>query len=296
MLKTKVLKSLSYFDVFNHPLTKHEIGSLCLNGEAKHLLHEAIDSLLNEGICYEFDGYLSFHKNVKELVEKRRYKEKEAKAYFDKLPFYARIIKSFPFVRGIAISGSLSKNVMHEGGDIDYFIITTAGRLWICRTMLVLFKKLFLFNSRKYFCVNYFVDETNLEIIDKNVFTAIEVTHLAAVYNSSLIDNLKQVNSWTKEYIPNFNHPLDLEAFEGNGKIKQAVEKLFYGGFGDRIDLLLMRLTYKRWSKKFKHFDPKKLELTMRSNRGISKHHPRDFQNKVLREYTHRLNKLEINS
>ncbi len=97
---------------------------------------------------------------------------------------------------------------MHEDGDIDFFIITKADRLWICRTLLVLYKKVFLLNSRKYFCVNYFVDENNLKIKDKNMFTAIEVKHLLSVYNPELIGHFKEINNWTNEFIPgSLNRP-----------------------------------------------------------------------------------------
>jgi len=205
------------------------------------------------------DGYYSMQKSIDAQIKKRLAKEKEAKKYYKKLPFFVNMISKFPFVRGIAISGSLSKGVMYEDGDIDYFIITAKDRLWICRTFLVLFKKIFLFNSKKYFCVNYFVDENNMNIIDKNMFTAIEVTHLMPVFNQELVDQLKTKNNWTTSFLPNFKYPLkpNLNTFKKKKK-----------------NLLV---------------DIGKFELTLRTNRGISKHHPQDFQNKVLKGLQERL-------
>src|SRR5947207_638283 len=57
--------------------------------------------------------------------------------------FMTLIIKRFPFVRGVFLSGDLSKGVAHADSDIDYVIVTAPHRLWICRSMLVLFKKTF---------------------------------------------------------------------------------------------------------------------------------------------------------
>ena len=182
---------------------------------------------------------------------------------------------------------------MYDGGDIDYFIITAPKRLWICRTLLVLFKKVFLLNSKKYFCVNYFVDEDNLEIIDKNMFTATEVSYLLPVFNEELILQLKQKNNWTKEYFPHFTHPLKLNINASKNKKWKGIESLFSEKMGDLLDLWLMKITFKRWQKKFKHFNSSKFELTMRTNRGISKHHPQDFQNKVLGEWNQRMTNLE---
>ncbi|MBK8679672.1 MAG: hypothetical protein IPN25_13810 [Sphingobacteriales bacterium] len=48
------------------------------------------------------------------------------------LPLAFRISKfigSFPFVRGVLLSGSLSKNRLAADGDIDYFIIAQPNAL-----------------------------------------------------------------------------------------------------------------------------------------------------------------------
>jgi hypothetical protein len=292
--KVQILKLLSYFDIFNHPLAKGELINLCGESENSSSYDIALSELSKTQKCFSTDDFYSPKENITELVTERKNKEKEASKYFKKLPFYTKIIKSFPFVRGIAISGSLSKSVMFNDGDIDYFIVTRANRLWICRSLLIIFKKLFLLNSKKYFCVNYFVDENNLKIIDENIFTAIEITYLAPVYNKDLIEKLKEANNWTKSYFPNFKHPLQFDEFEGHNYFKKIIESLFRGNIGDRIDLFFMKVTYNRWKVKFKHFNPEKFELTMRTNRGVSKHHPLDFQNRVIKEYQERLNRFGI--
>lgn len=291
-MKTEILKYVCYFDIFNHPLRQDELKKL--SGIKGDDFKESLIALLDEKKCFEYKRYYALKENVQELVEIRNEKEKEAQYYFKKLPFYAKLIRSFPFVSGIGISGSLSKNVMHEDGDIDYFIITKPNRLWICRTFLVAFKKVFLFNSKKYFCVNYFVDENNLMIPDKNIFTAIETTHLIPVYNYKLIAKFKTANNWTDDYLTGFEHPIKLKEVTGKSWLGKFIEFIFKGKLGDRLDFYLMRFTYRKWEKKFKHFDTSKFDLTMRTNRGVSKHHPRDFQNKVLGEYEARLNQLNI--
>src|SRR4029453_8923510 len=96
------------------------------------------------------------------------------------------LIASFPYVRCVCISGSLSKKYFDDTTDIDFFVITKPGRLWVCRTFLILFKKLFLLNSKKYFCINYFIDSDNLEIPDQNIFTATELTTLIPMHDYEL--------------------------------------------------------------------------------------------------------------
>ena len=286
-----ILKWLAYFDVFQHPLTSKELAQLCSCDV--EVIKEQVEHLEKERRCFIHGDYVSINSDVETLVEQRKFKEDEAGKYFSKLPRYVRLIRKFPFVKGIAISGSLSKNVMYEDGDVDYFIITQENRMWLCRTLLILFKKTILLNSRKYFCLNYFVDEKNLKIRDKNIFTAVEIAYLLPVYNLELFDDLKKQNNWVSNFIPPVD--LDISTIQLEKKKRSSVlEKIFSKNLGEKLDIYFMQLTYKRWQKKFSNFPKVKFDQTMRSERGVSKHHPKDFQNTVLSIYESKLKMLNI--
>ena len=109
--------------------------------------------------------------------------------------FMAHIIKRFPFVRGIFISGSLAKWNVSTQTDIDFFIITKRGRLWLTRSALIAFKKFFLLNSKKFFCLNYFITDDHLEIEDRNIFTAIEIASVKPIFNLELYLKFLEANS-----------------------------------------------------------------------------------------------------
>lgn len=288
-----ILKWLCYFDIFSHPLTNQEIYKLC-NYSSSSDLQADLDELIANNSIYSQDQFYSIQQEIDKLIQERTKKEQEAKKYFKKLPRYAKLIARFPYVKGIAISGSLSKNIMYEDGDIDYFIITNKERLWVARTFLILYKKVFLLNSRKYFCVNYFVDEDNMRLHDENIFTAVEIAHLSPVYNQHVFDTLKKQNEWTKAHLNNFEPPVTLEQQKSGGLFKKSTEYMLNGSLGEWLDTYFMKMTYKRWQKKFKDFPKEKFDQTMRSNRGVSKHHPRDFQTKVLKEFNLRLAKFGI--
>lgn len=286
-MQERILQYLSYFAIFDHPLSIKELSNFFQKD-----IDQEVKTLIESKKCFQFEGYLSAEKDIKRLVGARKEKEALADHYFKRLPRYVRIIKNFPFVRSVALSGSLSKKVMHQDGDIDYFIITSPGRLWICRTLLVLFKKVFLLNSRKYFCINYFIDEKNLEIHDKNMFTAVEASHLVPLYNIDLLQKFWSSNAWIKEYFEEFKVSEKHLIKSKSIPLKTVFESFLSLRIFDRLDLYFMKVTHKRWAKKFGHFDAKKLELTMRSNRGVSKHHPKDFQNRVLKEYSKNIEKI----
>lgn len=289
--KTGILKWLAYFDIFQHPLTNVELAMLCACETT--LIDKEVLELEKAQQCFFCDGFVSLNRDISSLINDRRVKELEAQNYFEKLPRYVRLIRRFPFVKGIAISGSLSKNVMYKDGDVDYFIITSENRLWLCRTLLILYKKTVLLNSRKFFCLNYFVDEKNLKIPDENLFTAVEIAYLLPVYNVAIFDQLKAENGWIQKFIPPVNTGISTIQLEKRTN-SYLLEKLVQGKLGDTLDTFFMKLTYRRWQRKFPAFPKVKFDQTMRTQRGVSKHHPRDFQAKVLTTYKSKLQTLNI--
>jgi predicted nucleotidyltransferase len=110
-----------------------------------------------------------------------------------------RLLIKFPFVRGVGISGSLSKNFADDKSDIDLFIITEKDRLWIARTLMHCFKKLtFLANRQHHYCMNYYVDEQQLQIAEKNIYTAIEVDTLIPLEGDVVFEQFYTANTWTR--------------------------------------------------------------------------------------------------
>ncbi len=197
----------------------------------------------------------------------------------------SKLIAKFPFVESISISGSLSKNYMEADSDIDFFIITKPKRLWLCRGLLVVFKKLFLFNSRKHFCINYYVDSNNLLIADQNIFTATEIVHLIPTYNGDLFLEFLKQNAWSKIYYPNKNAPKLFGIPRVKSSVRVFLEWMINGTVGEWLDGFFFRITLNRWKKKFGHFNEDEFDLNLRSRKNISKHHPRGYQKVVLDAY-----------
>ena len=197
-LLSQLLEPIFYYDVFQHPLRLEEIHQYA---NCQNLLELAQTSkILNQATKA---GYLFVNKGFYQLtenpisVQKRIENNQRANKYIKRAQRISKFMLMFPFVRAVFVSGSLSKNVMPQDGDIDYFIVTKPGRLWIARTFLILFKKIFLFNSYKYFCVNYFVDEKMLEIEEKkslycyrncNNFTHAGPSDLSTIYRCQYLD------------------------------------------------------------------------------------------------------------
>lgn len=277
-----VLHTLMYFDVFRHTLTLGELHRYC-QWKACSLpdVVLAVEELQSKGITSHCEGF-HFLSGSERYVALRRERNARAAAYFPKAEKWSRFISGFPFVRSVCISGSLSKGTMDKGGDIDYFIITEPQRLWVARTLLILFKKLFLLNSKKYFCVNYFIDTAHLSIPDRNLFTATEIVFAKPMHGGDAFKSFLHENGWAKQSYPNAALCAEGIPSVRNGKLKRFTEKMLGGKTGSWLDDLFFRITLRRWKQKFPHLREAHFEVDFRSRKHVSKHHPQGFQRVVL--------------
>jgi hypothetical protein len=293
----ELLRSLLYFEIFQFPLKVNELKRFCGKPTTIKEVEDELIWLVQAGYVKHKSGFYSTaEQDIDSIVERRKKGHITADKMLKTVKRYSKLISGFPFVRGIYLSGSLSKGYADKKSDADYFIITKPGRLWICRMLLVGFKRIFLFNSHKYFCVNYFIDEEGLEIQDKNIFTATELATLIPTCNTSLYWKLMQANAWLKEFFPNtlFEGVSGEETIRGNQTwLKLAGEKILSGKFGDKLDNYCYKITVAKWKKKFKSLSKEELELNLRSKKNVSKHHPQGFQIKVVNVFNEKVKDFE---
>lgn len=284
-IKAGIINQLLYSEVFEHPLTPEELLRFSPVKEkcTPEKINAAIQELESDNLVRSNGTYISiFEQNGK--IEKRETGAQRANQLFEKAVRVASFIQKFPFVEGVGISGSLSKGILHDDGDFDFFIITKPDRVWVARTMLILYKKIFLLNSRKYFCVNYFIDSDHLEIEEKNRFTAVEVSTLIPAAGE-IFEQFYHQNRWVTDYFPNgARTSFETKTIRKPG-FSRFLQKILGGKLGHMADKRAMKITLNRWKRKFSDFDHDKFDLTMKSRRYVSKHHPNDFQNKVLGKF-----------
>ncbi len=302
-VESAIVQTLIYFEMFSYPLTDREVWQFASydpteKGDARpevsfEVFRGKLQQLVEQGIVYVYQGYYQT-RNHPEWVERRRDNNRRADTLLPVARRMARLIAAFPYIRAVFVSGSMSKHSMKPDSDIDFFLITTPGRLWLARTLLVVFKKLFLFNSHKYFCINYFIDTEHLAIEEKNLFTAIEMVTLLPMYGSDGYHSFCRHNDWAWHTFPNCpQRPLDHVPPYAGSWFKRGIEWLLNSNFGTWLDQQAMQVTVGYWRKKFKHLDDSTFSVALKSRRHISKHHPLFFQKKVLDYLSQRMREME---
>jgi hypothetical protein len=276
-----VLKTILYFSIFKYPLTDEEIFTYT-NISSKEEVKKQLSVLLDKKIVFKTDNYYT-NGSTPELVSRRIKGNKMANEIMPKAIKISRKIAKFPFVESVNLSGSLSKGYYDLEDDIDFFIITKPNRLWIARTLLILYKKVFLLNSKKHFCVNYFISSNNLEISERNRFTATEMTTLIPVYGSTFYRKLLDANKWVADYFPNQKNTYNTSLRTVKKPILTLIiESILNTKAGCFIDDYFRKITLQKWNIKFNHLEKNDFNIAMKSTKNISKHHPQNFQKKVI--------------
>ncbi len=301
-VRENVLRTLLYYDIFSHPLNSDELFIfLHRNSLEKGEINQALGKL-TEGdgdVLGQRDGYFYVKPN-EQYVNLRIQRERYSKKMWKTARFVTHIIKRFPFVRAVLITGTLSKNSSDKRSDLDFMVITERERLWISRTLLMLFKKIFLLNSYKYFCINYFITTESLEVGEKNIFSAHEVAYIKATFNEDLMYSFIRSNDWVTEFFPNYvlgDPYLHSSGYKVNNRrsyIQKLFELFFAGKFGDRLNGYFLRTTIKHWKKKYSHLPEDLRNHMFESKYNVSKTHPGNMQNKILNLYRERLKKYNM--
>lgn len=290
-----ILQTLAYFDIFQYPLLKIEIKSFLSQKISDEALEAALKPLVYSGAVFEIDQFYSL-KNDLEIIHKRQKGNFLAKNLLPKATKIGSFLYRFPYVRAVAISGSLSKNYVEEKADIDFFIITKKDRLWIARTFMHLFKKLtFLAGKQHLYCMNFYIDEDSLLISEKNIYTATEIITLLPVAGRASLKDFFEFNAWAGEWFPNYSYVPLAGIYNKNSRLKKLVERIFNKRGGDRFDNFLFKWTNRRWQKKEERGDKNVKGRTMNlvAGKHFAKSNPGSFQENIIAIYNQKITMLK---
>lgn len=151
----------------------------------------------------------------------------------------ARLLRHLPFVRALALTGSLAADDAREAADVDLLVIVAPGRL---ATAFLLMGPASTLLRRRLFCPNYYLSEARMEIAPANRYVARELAQARCL--SGPLDELHRSNPWLHDAFPNAGPPDP--GLPGGGAIQRVLELPLRGRLGDRLERFATRLAHSR--------------------------------------------------
>ena len=202
-IETAILQTVAYVDEFDYPLTAGEVHHYLIGMSATR---EQVEVSLGNGRLIPHrlsrqDNYFMLP-GRESLAAIRQQRQHIAQQMWPQALKYGRLMAHLPFVRMVAVTGSLAVNNAIEGADIDYLVITENGRLWLTRAFVICIVRL----AARWgisLCPNYFLTQRALYIADQNLYTAHELVQMIPLSGLDVYYHLQKANSWTGHYLPN---------------------------------------------------------------------------------------------
>lgn len=170
-----------------------------------------------------------------------------------KINLIAWYLQLTPFIRFIAITGSMAFNLAKDESDINIFIIARAKRIWTCFYFSRLLLKLMwqLRTSEKKagkICPNHYVTDEYLIINPQNAYFAQQYSHLIPIFDEKhLCTKFFTANKWMEEL--GYSRPvcaLNLVQSNTLNFLRHVLEICLAGGLGNWLEHLLKKSQLKR--------------------------------------------------
>jgi hypothetical protein len=251
-LESGIIKTLLYFSIFDYPLTQDElVRYIRIKIIDENIFQSSLDELLQKKLIYRINGFILLIDN-EDFVRRRLNANRLTKKYLPIAFKFSKILFHFPFVRGVCLSGSISKNNFYEGNDIDFFIITEKKRIWFVRLLIICYLKTLGKKRCIFFCVNYFI-ERGSSINPMNIFTATELMTLIPTSGINTCLEFINQNKWINQYFPNFIITGDARnPYEPALRLKRFMEFISSNKLFDFMNFAIMKFMIKRMQWKIK--------------------------------------------
>ena len=201
-----VLRSVVYASLFDYPLEPAQLEASLIGVAADQV---AIDRWWRESdllqATIEYRDGLYFPAGRSDLVRTRSRREGVSRELLDRDRRILSFVANMPFVRMVALSGSLAHLNAEGSADLDLFVITAPHRVWSVTVATLVLAK--LLGWRKRLCMNYVVSEQALTIEPPDLFSANQIVHLRPLGGTGVFARFLEANPFVKSFYPNFEGP-----------------------------------------------------------------------------------------
>jgi hypothetical protein len=197
------LRSVLYAAVFDYPLTIDQLHEALIDIRATpdDIARWYDESYTLQHLIDCSDGYF-FPRGRRDLLDLRHAREVISRSVLGELRQPLSLVLRMPFVRMVALSGSLAHLNASGEADLDLFMITKANRVWSVTTTLLVLAR--LFGWRRQLCLNYVISETHLAVEPDDLFSANQIVHLRPLSGGDLYRRFIGANPFVEDFYPNF--------------------------------------------------------------------------------------------
>lgn len=252
-LATAIVQTVAYVDVFDYPLLPAEVHRYLVGRPAPL---EAVEKLLSNGALVphhleRYDEYVTLP-GRRQIVETRWLREAHARQLWPLARHYGALMAQLPFVRMVAVTGSLAVNNAEPDADIDYLIVTANGRLWLSRAFVILIVRLAATRGVR-LCPNYLLAERALVFPEQTLYAAHELAQMVPLSGYDVYRRIRRLNDWVNEWLPNATNAPDLPAMpaeaRGPSRLQRLLERALESRLGQRLEQWEMERKLARFSR-----------------------------------------------
>ena len=197
-----VVSTVAYGDVFDYPLREVEVHRYLHGVRATpDATAGALARCVADGTVAFQDGYYTLPSRQR-LVETRQSRAARAARFWPAAIRYGQIIAGMPFVRMVAVTGSLSWDNVPPSADIDYVVVAEPDHLWKCRWFLAVLRRVARLEGIN-LCPNCMVTKRALTVWDHDLYVAYELANMKPIAGLGMYRRLRRANPWTVGFLPN---------------------------------------------------------------------------------------------
>jgi hypothetical protein len=194
-LTRNILNTIIYYDILDFPLTSFEVWKYLI-GEESYTLGEVFEALDSDELKKQIEEFQGFYflRGRKDLVDRRIQNDKNSTVKFEIAEKVAWWLGFVPFVRMIAVTGTLAMKNCEKNSDIDFFVVLERNKIFTGRLLATL--AVHLLGKRRYgrkiknrICLNYFITTERLEIARQDLFAANEYSFIYPILDSAVISS-----------------------------------------------------------------------------------------------------------
>ena len=243
-----IVAAVAYADVFDWPLWPFEVHRFLSLRAGRAEVDEGLAVRALGEFVSATDGQLTLV-GRESLVAQRRHREALSAALWPEARSWGRRVAGLPFVRMVAVTGSLAVNAAAADADIDLFVVTADGRLWLTRALTVAVVRTAA-TAGTSLCPNYLLASSALALPERDLFTAHELVQMVPLAGRAAWQELMARNNWVRDLLPNHPGPAAPPAGSGlsaaSGR-RPGLERALGLGLVDRIERWEMGRKIDRW-------------------------------------------------